>query len=95
VQENAELSEILTVQKNARALVSSSAEVTQEGEGCAECRSPYEGPSSADAGFEECTLNRRLSCRGFPIFDSMVIQQALLDSGSRYFAPVDAQPLHA
>jgi hypothetical protein len=30
VQENAELSEILTVQKNARALVSSSAEVTQE-----------------------------------------------------------------
>jgi hypothetical protein len=30
-QENAELSEILTVQKNARALVSSSAEVTQEG----------------------------------------------------------------
>jgi hypothetical protein len=30
VHENAELSEILTVQKNARALVSSSAEVTQE-----------------------------------------------------------------
>ena len=31
VQENAELSEILTIQKNATALVSSSAEVTQEG----------------------------------------------------------------
>jgi hypothetical protein len=31
VQENAELSEILTVQKNARALISSSVEVTQEG----------------------------------------------------------------
>ena len=30
-QENAELSEVLTVQKNARALVSSFAEVTQEG----------------------------------------------------------------
>jgi hypothetical protein len=30
VQEIAELSEILTLQKNARALVSSSAEVTQE-----------------------------------------------------------------
>jgi hypothetical protein len=42
VQENAELSEILTVQKNARALVSSPAEVTQEGEGCVERRSRYE-----------------------------------------------------
>jgi hypothetical protein len=36
-----------------------------------------------NAGFEECTLNRRLSCRGFAIFDSMVIQQGLLDRGSR------------
>src|SRR5258708_39746281 len=38
------------------------------------------------AWFEECNLNRRLSCRSFAVFDSMVIQQGLLDGGSRCFA---------
>ena len=51
--------------------------------------------SRPDAWFEECTLNRRLSCRGFAIFDSVVIRQGLLDRGSRYFSRVDAQLLHA
>ena len=38
------------------------------------------------ARFEECNWYPRLSCRGFAIFDVMVIQQGLLDGGSRCFA---------
>jgi hypothetical protein len=43
VQEIAEPSEILTLQKNARALVSSPTELTQEGEGCVEMQEPIRG----------------------------------------------------
>ena len=40
---------------------------------------PRRGPRTA--WFEECNLNRRRSCRGFAIFDSIVIQQGLFDRG--------------